>query len=104
MSDRYLAIENANYINRTMKDLGDEIVFKKDGIIETRANKVVDDATNLLKEIANIGIFETLERGIFAGIKRTKIGGKGLKGVSLKDPKYTNPILDQMVKAIKEAK
>ena len=36
MSDRYLAIENASYINRTMKDLGDEIVFKKDGIIEKR--------------------------------------------------------------------
>jgi len=101
MSDRYLAIENATYINRTMKDLGDEIVFKKGGIIENRANKVVDDAAILLKEIADIGIFETLERGIFAEIKRTKIGGKGLKGVSLKDPKYINPILDQMVNALK---
>ncbi len=104
MSDRYLAIENANYINTTMQDLGDEIVFKKGGLIESRATKVLDDAADLLKEIANIGIFETLERGIFAGIKREKTGGKGLKGVSLKDTKYINPILDQMVKELKEEK
>jgi beta-lysine 5,6-aminomutase alpha subunit len=103
MSDRYLAIENANYINKTMKDFGDEIIFKKDGIIENRANKVVNDAADLLKQIADIGIFETLERGIFGEIKRTKIGGKGLKGVSLKDPKYVNPILDQMINQLKVA-
>ncbi|AIO18745.1 D-lysine 5,6-aminomutase alpha subunit [Candidatus Izimaplasma bacterium HR1] len=104
MSDRYLAIENANYINRTMQDLGEEIVFKKGGIIENRATKVLDDANDLLKEIANIGIFETLERGIFAGIKREKTGGKGLKGVAFKDDKYINPILDQMIKELEEVK
>lgn len=102
MSDRYLAIENANYINTTMANLGDEIEFKDGGIIKQRANKVVDDATNLLNEIANIGIFETLERGIFAGIKRPMDSGKGLKGVYKKNEVYTNPILDQMVKELKE--
>ena len=104
ISDRYLAIENENYINRTMHDLGSEIVFKKDGIITNRAAKVLDDASDLLKEIASIGIFETLERGIFAGIKREMTGGKGLKGVALKDKKYINPVLDQMVKELKEEK
>ncbi len=104
MSDRYLAIENANYINRTMKDFGNEIVFKKGGIIESRADKVLEDANDLLKEIANIGIFETLERGIFAGIKRTKTGGKGLRGVSVKAAQYINPVLDHMVKELKEVK
>lgn len=102
MSDRYLAIENASYINKTMKDLGSEIEFKKGGIIETRANKVVDEAGILLKEIADIGIFETLERGMFAEVKRARTGGKGLKGVSLKDPKYFNPIIDQMIDKLKE--
>ena len=104
MSDRYLAIENANYINTTMKDFGDEIVFKKDGIIQNRAKKVLDDATDLLKEIANIGMFETLERGIFAGIKRGKENGKGLAGVYVKDRKYINPIIDQMINELKEVK
>lgn len=103
MSDRYLAIENASYINRTMKNFGDEIEFKKNGIISGRANKVLEDATMLLGEIANIGIFETLERGIFAGIKRPKSSGKGLKGVALKGIEYINPILDRMVNELKEA-
>jgi beta-lysine 5,6-aminomutase alpha subunit len=102
MSDRYLAIENANYINTTMKDFGDEIEFKKDGIIVNRANKVLDDAITLLKEIENKGMFETLEEGIFAGIKRPVDSGKGLKGVTKKQEYYTNPILDQMVEELKE--
>ena len=102
MSDRYLAIENAKYINNTMKDFGDEIEFKEGGIIKTRANKVLDDATNLLNEIANIGIFETLERGLFAGIKRPKDSGKGLNGVASKTEHYTNPIIDQMIYELKE--
>jgi beta-lysine 5,6-aminomutase alpha subunit len=104
MSDRYLAIENARYINKTMKDFGSEIEFKKNGIIVNRANKVLQDATMLLDEIASIGIFETLERGIFAGIKRPKDSGKGLKGVALKGIEYCNPVIDRMVKELKEAK
>ncbi len=102
MSDRYLAIENANYINKTMKNFGDEIEFKKGGIIQSRAQKVLDDSRDLLKEIANIGIFDTLERGIFAGIKRPIDGGKGLKGVALKEDNYINPIIDRMIAELKE--
>ena len=102
MSDRYLAIENARYINQTMKNFGDEIEFKENGIIKTRANKVLSDAINLLHEISNRGIFETIENGVFAGIKRPSDGGKGLKGVALKEADYTNPILDQMIKELKE--
>ncbi len=104
MSDRYLAIENAKYINHTMKDFGDEIEFKDGGIIKTRASKVLNDALNLLKEIENIGIFTTIERGIFAGIKRPLDGGKGLHGVKEKHPMYTNPVLDQMVRELREVK
>lgn len=102
MSDRYLAIENANYINTTMKDFGDEIEFKKDGIIMNRASQVLDDAITLLEEISTIGIFESLERGIFAGIKRPQNSGKGLSGVFEKSEHYVNPILDQMVQELKE--
>ena len=102
MSDRYLAIENAKYINKTMKDFGNEIEFKDGGIIKSRAHKVLDDSLELLKEIADIGIFDTIEKGIFAGIKRPIDGGKGLKGVKEKNEIYINPILDQMVKELKE--
>lgn len=103
MSDRYLAIENAKYIEQTMKDFSSEIEFKKGGIIEERANNVLRRAELLLEEITNIGMFETIEQGKFAGIKRPIDGGKGLSGVYLKHPDYTNPVLDLMVDALKEA-
>jgi len=96
MSDRALAIENAEYIQRTMKDLGDEISFKSGGIIESRANEVLASAAKLLKEIEQLGLFATLEKGIFAGIKRPRDGGKGLSGVCAKTTGYFNPFVELM--------
>ena len=96
MSDRALSIENAQYIFRTMKDLGSEIEFKKGGIIESRANEVLQKAADLLKEIEEIGVFATIEKGIFADIKRPKDGGKGLAGVVEKDNVYFNPFVEIM--------
>src|SRR5699024_2541042 len=40
LHDRYLSIENAKYIFSNAKDLGDEIEFKKDGIVQKRAQEV----------------------------------------------------------------
>lgn len=48
MSDRALAIENAQYIFRTMKDFGSELEFKEGGIIQSRANEVLQKATDRL--------------------------------------------------------
>ena len=100
MSDRALAIENAQYIFRTMKDFGAEIEFKQGGIIQTRANEVLEKATNLLAEIEQQGMFATLEQGIFADIKRPKDGGKGLDGVVVKDAVYFNPFIALMKKEV----
>ncbi len=96
MSDRALAIENAQYIFRTMKDLGDELVFKDGGIMQQRANEVLTKACSLLEEIEQIKLFGTLERGIFADIKRPQDGGKGLSGVVRKDEHYFNPFITLM--------
>ena len=98
LSDRFLAIQNAQYIFRTMHDLGSEITFKDGGIMQTRANDVLKKATDLLGQIEQLGIFETLERGIFADIKRPRDGGKGLDGVVTKAPGYFNPFLAPMMK------
>ena len=98
LSDRFLAIQNAQYIFRTMHDLGSEITFKDGGIMQTRANDVLKKATDLLGQIEQLGIFETLERGIFADIKRPRDGGKGLDGVVTKAPGYFNPFLEPMMK------
>jgi beta-lysine 5,6-aminomutase alpha subunit len=102
MSDRALSIENARYIFKNMNSLGDEISFKDGGIIEKRANFVLKNAFNLLKKIERMGLFETIENGIFAGIKRAKDGGKGLDGVIEKDPKYYNPFISLMHARINE--
>lgn len=96
MSDRALSIENAQYIFRTMKDLGDDIIFKPNGIMENRANEVLNKAADLLGEIEKLGLFATLEKGIFADVKRPRDGGKGLSGVVAKSGEYFNPFIELM--------
>jgi beta-lysine 5,6-aminomutase alpha subunit len=80
-----------------MKSFGDEISFKKGGLVESRANEVLTKATNLLGEIEELGLFATLEKGIFADVKRPRDGGKGLEGVVTKDSVYFNPFIELML-------
>jgi beta-lysine 5,6-aminomutase alpha subunit len=96
MSDRALSIENARYIFKNMKDLGNEIEFRENGLLQQRADKVLKQATALLNKIEKEGLFKTIEKGIFAGIKRPINGGKGLEGVIIKDKDYFNPFLETM--------
>ena len=98
MSDRALSIENAQYIFRTMHDLGSELTYKEGGIMQTRANEVLRKATNLLGEIEQKGLFATHEKGEFAVIKRHRDGGKGLAGVVTKDDCYFSPFVELMHK------
>ena len=93
MSDRALSIENARYVFNTMKDLGEEMTFKPDGIMAHRADEVLTKAADLLEKIERDGLFATLERGTFADIKRMRDGGKGLGGVVLRSESYYNPFL-----------
>ena len=96
MSDRALAIENAQYIFRTMEDFGSEIEYKEGGIIQSRAAEVLQKAADLLREIERMGLFATLEKGVFADIKRPQDGGKGLAGVVRKADGYFNPFIEAM--------
>ncbi|MDD3739819.1 MAG: lysine 5,6-aminomutase subunit alpha [Bacteroidales bacterium] len=93
MSDRYLAIENAKYIFNNLKNIGDEVEFKENGIIQNRAHKVLNDALSLLHQIEEEGLFDALEKGLFADTKRSKTGGKGLSGVVEKSDNYFNPFI-----------
>jgi len=102
MSDRALSIENAKYIFNNMKAISEEIMFKPGGLMEKRANEVLNKAYKLLLEIDKIGLFKTIERGIFADIKRPIDGGKGLEGVIKREPDYFNPFMDVMIKELKE--
>jgi D-Lysine 5,6-aminomutase alpha subunit. len=96
MSDRYLSIENAKYVFGNMKNLGDEVEFKENGIIRNRAKEVLDNAIGLLDNINNEGLFNALEKGMFADVKRPKNGGKGLEGVCEKGINYLNPFINLM--------
>jgi len=97
LQDRMLSIENAKYIFNNAKNIGDEIEFKKDGIIQKRAQEVLEKAESLLKDIESEGIFSTIEQGKFGGVKRAFTGGKGLAGVVEKHENYFNPFIDLMV-------
>ena len=96
MQDRFLAIRNAKMIQTTMKSLGDEIVFKEYGIIQKRAEFVLNEAEKLLSSINDQTLFSALESGVFADIKRSRTGGKGLDGVIKRDAAYLNPILKKL--------
>lgn len=97
LQDRYLAIENAQYIFNNCKDLGDELTYKDGGIIQKRAQEVLAKAEELLTQIEKEGMFSTIEQGKFGGVKRAFTGGKGLAGVTEKDEKYFNPFIELML-------
>ena len=97
LQDRALSIENAKYVFNNARDFGDEIEFKKDGMIQRRAQEVVKTAADMLEEIEGEGLFSTIEQGKFAGVKRAMDGGKGLQGVTQKHEKYMNPFVDLML-------
>ncbi len=92
IQDRFLAVENAKYVMNNMADFSDEIEFKKDGIIAKRAEEVLDRTIEFLKEVEETGLFNSIEKGMFADIKRKKDGGKGYEGVVKKSPEYWNPV------------
>ena len=99
MSDRAQAIDSAKYIAHTMASLADEIEFKPGGIIQKRADSVLNKACAALADIEKNKLFDSLANGVFAGIKRGKDGGRGLDGVAVKADGYFNPFIEKMVKA-----
>ncbi|MCQ2555050.1 MAG: lysine 5,6-aminomutase subunit alpha [Clostridia bacterium] len=97
MHDRYLSIENAQYVFNNCKHIGDEVEFKKDGIIQKRAQEVLGKADALLAEVEKDGLFKTIELGKFGGVKRPYDGGHGLEGVCTKNENYFNPFIEMFM-------
>ena len=89
--DRFLAVENARYVMNAARSLSEEISFVPGGKIEQRANEVLVKAHGLLSQVQETGIMEAIEQGIFADVKRSRFGGKGLDGVVKRVPDYLNP-------------
>ena len=100
LQDRALSIENAKHVFESARSISDEIRFKKDGKIQNRANQVLEETAEILKEIADKGLMKALSEGIFADIKRPMDGGKGSDGVIEKSADYFNPFVDVFEKEL----
>ncbi len=97
LQDRYLALENARYVARAARSLTDELIFIPGGKAEQRADEVLGQALALLRRVEQLGLMEAIEQGIFADVKRSRFGGKGLEGVVKQAPDYYNPFIVPML-------
>lgn len=94
LQDRWMSIKNAKYIFNGAKDLGKDIEFRKNGIIDSWAEKVLEDTLKHLLMIDKKGLFQAIEERAFAEVSRTETGGKGFEGVVVKHSEYLNPFFD----------
>lgn len=94
--DRVLGLECARYVHGFGADLGGEIRFREDGVIQTRARTVLRDAHGLLRSIAGEGLLASIGRRVFGNVGRGIHDGKGADGIVRKDAWYFNPFEDAM--------
>jgi len=94
--DRVIGLENVNYVFASAHDLGEEIEFKRGGIIQRRAQEVLGGAHDLLARIAEEGLFAALARGVFGDVERHVDEGRGLDGVVVTGEQYFNPAAELM--------
>lgn len=99
LGDRALSLENARYVMGTARHLGDEIEFKRDGIVERRAQAVLHGAHALLERVAARGLMQAIEGRTFADVSRSPVGGRGLDGVFVRSPEYWNPFEEALAPA-----
>jgi beta-lysine 5,6-aminomutase alpha subunit len=94
--DRVLGLQNVNYVFSSARDLGEEIEFKRGGIVQTRAQEVLSGAHELLTQIAEEGLFAGIARGVFGDVSRQLDEGRGLEGIVAVSGEYFNPVSDVM--------
>ena len=92
LHDRYLSISSARYMRRAARNLGGNLEITKDGLVERRAGSILDDTCRLLEHVNTKGLFAAIGEGTFAGVKRSRSGGKGREGVFKRSPWYFNPV------------
>lgn len=94
LQDRWMSIKNARYIFNGAKDLGVDISFRPGGLIESWAQKVLDETLAHLEMIHQKGMFKAIQEKAFAEVSRREDGGKGHDGVFVRDAGYLNPFLE----------
>ncbi|HLH60758.1 MAG TPA: lysine 5,6-aminomutase subunit alpha [Ktedonobacteraceae bacterium] len=97
LQDRFLAIRSALYVFNAARGLGEQFDWREDSLISKWANQILHDAVNLLQQMDSLGLFKGLEAGLFADIKRSPDGGRGLDGVIERDEGYFNPFYERLL-------
>jgi beta-lysine 5,6-aminomutase alpha subunit len=94
--DRVLGLQNVDYVFNAARDLGEEIEFKRGGIIQTRAQEVLAGAHELLERIAQTGLFAAIEQATFGDVSRKLDEGRGIDGIVDTEEGYLNPVVELM--------
>jgi beta-lysine 5,6-aminomutase alpha subunit len=101
--DRVLGLQNVDYVFNAARDLGEEIEFKRGGIIQTHAQRVLAGARETLERIAETGLFEAIAAGTFGDVKRREDEGRGIEGILAVEEGYFNPVVELMHGARRDA-
>jgi beta-lysine 5,6-aminomutase alpha subunit len=94
-----LGLQNVDYVFNAAHDLGEEIEFKRGGIVQTHAQQVLAGAHELLERIAQTGLFKAIEDATFGDVSRGIDQGRGIEGIVEVEPDYFNPLVELMREA-----
>jgi beta-lysine 5,6-aminomutase alpha subunit len=97
--DRVLGLQNVDYVFNAAHDLGDEIEFKRGGIVQTHAQAVLAGARKLLERIAQTGLFQAIGEATFGDVSRAIDQGRGIDGIVDVEEGYFNPVVELMREA-----
>jgi beta-lysine 5,6-aminomutase alpha subunit len=101
--DRVLGLQNVNYVFNAARDLGEEIEFRRGGLVQTHAAEVLRGAHAILERTAEAGLFGAIEGGVFGDVSRHRDGGRGMEGIVATEEGYFNPVTDLMRGALSVA-
>jgi beta-lysine 5,6-aminomutase alpha subunit len=97
LQDRFLSIRSALYVFNAARDLGEQFDWREDSLVAHWAGQILREAVDLLRQIDDLGLFTGLAAGLFATIKRSPEGGRGLDGVIKRNEKYFNPFYERLL-------
>jgi beta-lysine 5,6-aminomutase alpha subunit len=97
LQDRFLSIRSALYVFSAARELGEQFDWREDSLVARWADQILREAVELLQEMDKLGLFKGLEAGLFADIKRSPEGGRGLKGVIKRNEQYFNPFYEELL-------
>lgn len=88
IQDRMYSLDSTSYVFNAANLLSQQLDLNPDSYIAMRARQVLEEATNMLTKVDEVGMWQTMAEGQFADVKRPELKGKGLDGVITKAPEY----------------